>query len=230
MPIWADFDSEISQNDPRPGAENSRYYGQAEIEGLPDLVNFIFRTVMLVTGRVEGISADRMKRVNASIPKGYGEPLEVAKTFALWVAWKRGNEDPPAWAHPDAILPSSKEEGPPKKLSERKLKELERKEAIAAWRIAPDRQSARVMTKKCECRCSCFERHLGPRQFITSAGATAIPSNFDSLLFKSTVCAFSDVTGCAAGCFRHVGYAKHTSQHAKDICSRSEACRVRCLP
>jgi F-box/leucine-rich repeat protein 10/11 len=146
-PIWADFDDDIAQNDPRPGAHNVRFYSQAEMDGLPDLVNFIFRTVMLVAGRVEGVTADRMKRVNASIPKGYGEPLDVAKTFALWVAWKRGNEDPPAWAHPDAVLPSSKEGGPPKKLSERKLKELERKEAIAAWRIAPDRQSVRVMAK-----------------------------------------------------------------------------------
>jgi len=85
--------------------------------------------------------------VNASIPKGHGEPLEVAKTFALWVAWKRGNEDPPAWAHPDAELQLQKEEGPSKKLSARALKELERKEAIAAWRIAPDRQSTRVMSK-----------------------------------------------------------------------------------
>lgn len=141
-PIWADFDGELAANDPRPGAKNTRYYGQAELDGLPDLVTFIFHTVMLVMGRVEGISADRMKRVNASIPKGHGEPLEVAKTFALWVAWKR-NENPPAWAHPDAVLPNSKE-GPPKKLSARALKELERKEAIAAWRLAPDRQSARV--------------------------------------------------------------------------------------
>ncbi|KAK3706151.1 JmjC domain-containing histone demethylation protein 1, partial [Vermiconidia calcicola] len=147
VPIWADFEGEISQNDPRPGADNARYYSQAEIDGLPDLVNYIFRTVMLVMGRVEGVTADRMKRVNASIPKGHGEPLEVAKTFALWVAWKRGNEDPPAWAHPDAVLPTSKDEGQPKKLSEKKLKELERKEAIAAWRIAPDRQSTRVMAK-----------------------------------------------------------------------------------
>ena len=146
-PIWADFDGDIAQNDPRLGAHNARFYSQAEMDGLVDLVNYIFRTVMLVAGRVEGISADRMKRVNASIPKGYGEPLDVAKTFALWVAWKRGNEDPPAWAHPDAVLPSSKEEGPPKKLSERKLKNLERKEAIAAWRVAPDRQSTRVMAK-----------------------------------------------------------------------------------
>lgn len=142
LPVWADFDGELAANDPRPGAKNTRYYGQAELDGLPDLVTFIFHTVMLVMGRVEGITADRMKRVNASIPKGHGEPLEVAKTFALWVAWKR-NEDPPAWAHPDAVLPNSKE-GAPKKLSARALKEMERKEAIAAWRLAPDRQSARV--------------------------------------------------------------------------------------
>ncbi|KAF2173982.1 hypothetical protein M409DRAFT_62186 [Zasmidium cellare ATCC 36951] len=144
VPIWAEFDAESAVDDLRPGAKNTRYYGQAEIEGLPDLVNFIFRTVMLVMGRIEGVSQDRMKRVNASIPKTHGEPLEVAKTFALWVAWKRGNEDPPAWAHPDAVLPNGKDLGPPKKLSARALKEMERKEAIAAWQVAPERQSARV--------------------------------------------------------------------------------------
>jgi F-box/leucine-rich repeat protein 10/11 len=147
IPIWEDFDGELSEMDERQGAQNARYYSQEEIEGLPDLVNFIFRTVMLVQGRIEGVSADRIKRVNASIPKGYGEPLEVAKTFALWVAWKRGNEDPPAWAHPDAILPTSKEEGEPKKLSARALKDMQRKEAMAAWKVAPDRQSKRVQEK-----------------------------------------------------------------------------------
>jgi F-box/leucine-rich repeat protein 10/11 len=147
IPIWEDFDGDLSELDERQGAQNARYYSQAEIEGLPDLVNFIFRTVMLVQGRIEGVSADRIKRVNASIPKGYGEPLEVAKTFALWVAWKRGNEDPPAWAHPDAILPTSKEEGEPKKLSARALKDMQRKEAMALWKIAPDRQSKRQLEK-----------------------------------------------------------------------------------
>ncbi|KAK5168824.1 JmjC domain-containing histone demethylation protein 1 [Saxophila tyrrhenica] len=146
VPVWADFDGEIARNNPQPGWQNARYYSQAEIEGLPELVNYIFRTVMLVMGRIEGVSADRVKRVNASIPKGFGDPLKLAQKFAFWSTWKRGNEDPPTWAHPDAVLPSSKE-GPPKKLSERKLKELERKEAIAAWRIAPDRQSVRVMAK-----------------------------------------------------------------------------------
>ncbi|WPH00552.1 Putative zn(2)-C6 fungal-type DNA-binding domain, Zinc finger, PHD-type, JmjC [Acrodontium crateriforme] len=145
--IWQDYDGQVAANDQRIGAKNARYYSQSEVEGLPDLVNFIFRTVMVVMGRVEGTSADRIRRVNMSIPKGHGEPLEIAKTFALWVTWKRGNEDPPAWAHPDAVLPNSKEEGTPKKLSARALKEMERKEAIAAWRAAPDRQSARVLAK-----------------------------------------------------------------------------------
>lgn len=147
-PIWQDFDGTIAANDPRPEAHNARYYSQAELDGLPDLVNYIFKTVMIVLGLSEGTSADQMKRVNASIPKGHGEPLEVAKTFAMWVAWKRGREGVPAWAHPDALLNNIKEEGPPKKLSARAIKDLERKEAIAAWKIAPDRQSERMMTKQ----------------------------------------------------------------------------------
>lgn len=147
-PIYEDFDGTIADCDPRQGAQNARYYSKHEVEGLPELVNFIFRTVMIVMGRIEGMSDDKRKRVNASIPKSHGEPLEIAKTFALWVAWKRGNEDPPAWAHPDAVLPNSKEDGKPKKLSAKALKDLQRQEAIAAWKIVgPDRQSARQATK-----------------------------------------------------------------------------------
>ncbi|KAK0305274.1 JmjC domain-containing histone demethylation protein 1 [Friedmanniomyces endolithicus] len=147
VPIWQDFDGEIAANDGRPGAHNNRYYAQAELDGLPDLVNYIWRTVMTILGRVEGVSEDQKKRVNASIPKGYGEPQEIARTFALWACWKRGNEDPPAWAHPDFALDLIKEEGPAKKLSARAMKDLERKAAIDAWRTAPDRQSQRVMSK-----------------------------------------------------------------------------------
>lgn len=147
-PIWQDFDGSLAVQDPRPEAQNSRYYSQAELDGLPDVANYIYQTVISVMGLKEGITADMMKRMNASIPKGHGEPLEVAKTFALWVAWKRGNEDPPAWAHPDALLNIVKEEGPAKKLSAKAIRDLERKEAIAAYRVAPDRQSERVMSQK----------------------------------------------------------------------------------
>ncbi|KAI7292854.1 Clavaminate synthase-like protein, partial [Hortaea werneckii] len=103
QPIWQDFDGRLAAKDPRPEAQNSRYYSQAELEGLPDLALYLYHVVLAVLGLREGISADQMKRMNASIPKGHGEPLEVAKTFALWVAWKTG-EPAPAFAHPDALL------------------------------------------------------------------------------------------------------------------------------
>merc|ERR1719282_580062 len=147
QPIWQDFDGRLAAKDPRPEAQNSRYYSQAELEGLPDLALYLYHVVLAVLGLRDGISADQMKRMNASIPKGHGEPLEVAKTFALWVAWKTG-EPAPAFAHPDALLDTIRDEGPPKKLSARAIKDLERKEAFAAYEVAPDRQSERVMSQK----------------------------------------------------------------------------------
>jgi F-box/leucine-rich repeat protein 10/11 len=143
-PVWEEFDQH-GENFPRASGSasyNCRYYSQAELDGLPDLVNFIFRTVMISLGRIEGVTEDTRKKVTKSIPKSRGEPLELARTFALWVAWKRGNEDPPAWAHPDADLPD-KESAAPKKLSARALKAMQRQEAFEAYRAAPERQSAR---------------------------------------------------------------------------------------
>ncbi|KAK5114173.1 hypothetical protein LTR62_002743 [Meristemomyces frigidus] len=150
IPIWQDFDGDVAADDDRPGHRNVRYYSQAELDGLPELMNYIWRTVMSVLGRVEGISEDQKKRINSGIPKGsgLGEPIEIAKKFGKWVAWKRGNEAPPAWSHLDFnVLDIIKEAGRTKRLSARAVKDLERKEAIAAWKIAPDRQSARVMSK-----------------------------------------------------------------------------------
>ena len=134
---------------------------------------------MIVMGRVEGFSQDRIKRINASIPKGHGEPLDLAKKFALWCAWKRGNEDPPAWARPDAVLPNSKEEGPPKKLSERKLKELERREAMAAFKVAPDRQSARVLKQQNRSQADTLAG-------VPAIGATSATSTSDPFATAST--------------------------------------------
>lgn len=149
QPIWAEFDDHEVDSACSPGSTryNARYYSQAELDGLPELINFIFRTVMVSLGRIEGVSEDARKRVMRSIPKSFGEPLELARTFAFWVAWKRGNEDPPAWAHPDADLPD-KEGSVSKKLSARALKLLQRQEAFEAWKIAPDRVSARVQASK----------------------------------------------------------------------------------
>jgi F-box/leucine-rich repeat protein 10/11 len=143
-PVWEEFGQHGVSSNCAPGSAhyNCRYYSQAELDGLPDLINFIFRTVMIGLGRIEGVTEDTRKKVMRSMPKSRGEPLELARTFALWVAWKRGNEDPPAWAHPEADLPD-KESAAPKKLGARALKAMQRQEAFEAYRVAPERQSAR---------------------------------------------------------------------------------------
>lgn len=135
-----------------PGRENyhARYYSKAELDGLPDLLGYIFRTVLISLGKVEGITVETKNAVTRSIPKGKGDPLDIAKTFAMWVAWKRGNEGIPEWAHPNAVLPTTSEAAGEKKLSAAALKKLEKKAFMDAVRIAPDRQSARQRSKASE--------------------------------------------------------------------------------
>ena len=122
---------------------NARYYSKAELDGLPDLANYIWRTVMISLGRIEGITAETRNAVTRSIPKGRGDPLTLIKTFAMWIAWKRGNENIPQWAHPEALLPETGESKGEKKLSAAALKKLERKSWIEAIRASRDRQSSR---------------------------------------------------------------------------------------
>ncbi|KAF2157844.1 hypothetical protein K461DRAFT_290118 [Myriangium duriaei CBS 260.36] len=142
IPAWQQFDEfgDVTERD--PGSYHARYYSQMELDGLPDLASYIFRTIMISLDRIEGITVETRRAVVASIPKGYGEPLDIAKTFALWVAWKRGNENPPQWAHPEFGLPD-KEGVELKKLSSKMLKQKQRQEAFEAYKIAPERQSAR---------------------------------------------------------------------------------------
>ncbi|KAF4552516.1 putative JmjC domain-containing hydroxylase [Elsinoe fawcettii] len=142
VPVWQEFDLIGDSSEKGGDFYNARYYSQQELDGLPELVSFIFRTVMISQDRIEGVTVESRKAVIASIPKSQGDPLELAKTFALWVAWKRGNEDPPAWAHPDAGLPEKEANGE-KKLSAKMLKQMQRHEAFEAWKLAPGRQSAR---------------------------------------------------------------------------------------
>lgn len=123
------------------GFENyhSRYYAQAELEGLPDLTRYLLRTALIDLGSItEGISAETRNAVKRAIPRGYGEPLEVVKEFAMWCAWKRGNEPIPHWAYPDAILEGGASDSVGK-LSAAASKKLDQDAALQA----PRRQSAR---------------------------------------------------------------------------------------
>ena len=129
----------------RAGSENyhTRYYSQSELDGLPDLVRYLFRTALIDSGNItDGISADTRNAVKKSIPRGHGhgEPLEVIKTFAAWVSWKRGDESIPHWAYPDAVP----EALAPDKLSAAAMRKLDSEAALSA----PRRQSARMQSQQ----------------------------------------------------------------------------------
>jgi F-box/leucine-rich repeat protein 10/11 len=139
-PVWAEFDKFGENSDAGPENFNARYYPKSEVDGFPEMVNYIFRTVMIYLDRLENISVKVRKAVTDSIPKSNQEPLDIARDFAMWVAWKRGNEDVPEWAHPGAVLPNKAEEPTDKKLTDAQMKKLQRTSAISA----PERQSARL--------------------------------------------------------------------------------------
>jgi F-box/leucine-rich repeat protein 10/11 len=125
---------------------NRRYYAKAELEGLPDLANFVWRTVLISLGRIEGITDTVRKAVTGSIPKGFGEPLLLARKFAMWIAWKKGNECIPQWAYPDATLPDAPDTSSEKKLSAAQVKRMEREAWSDALRATAERHSARIKT------------------------------------------------------------------------------------
>jgi F-box/leucine-rich repeat protein 10/11 len=145
-PVWSQFDKFGENSEPGKENYNAKYYSKAELDGLPDMVSFIFRTVMIQMDRVENITAKARKAVMDSIPKldKNRSPLDVARDFAMWVAWKRGNEDIPEWAHPGAVLPEKTDEvaGDDKKMTEAQMKKLQKASAISL----PERQSARLKT------------------------------------------------------------------------------------
>ncbi|KAL9072192.1 MAG: hypothetical protein Q9157_005189, partial [Trypethelium eluteriae] len=175
-PIYLD-DSSIGER----GTEryNARFYSESELSGMTHLVNYIWKTVLIANGKVDGVNSDTRNAVARSIPKGHGlgEPIEVAKLFAMWVSWKRGNEDIPQWAHPETPLPESGEPRVEKKLSVAALKKLERQAAIEAYRVAPDRQSARQAMKAAEAAATKEPSHtstpktsvLGPKRIACDA-------------------------------------------------------------
>ena len=114
---------------------NARFYSQGEIEGLPDLVRYIYRTVMIALGKAPGVSKKTQDAVIKSLPKECGDHLEALRTFAMWVAWKRGNENIPAWAYPDAPiddLDAVVVEKKPSTTSQRKQEQRTAQEALDA--------------------------------------------------------------------------------------------------
>lgn len=149
QPSFYDFDA--WGNDSKPGEENyhARYYSQAELEGLPDLTRYLLRTALIAIGSItEGITVETRNAVKRSIPKSHGEPLEIVKNFAKWCAWKRGNEPIPHWAYADHVPEGGAPETAEKRLSTAAVRRLDREAALQAYRVAPERQSARRQFQK----------------------------------------------------------------------------------
>ncbi|KAL1593973.1 JmjC domain-containing histone demethylation protein 1 [Paraconiothyrium brasiliense] len=126
------------------GPENyhRRYYPKAELDGLVDLANYIWRSVLISLGRIEGIIEKVQKSVTSSIPRGFGDPLVLAKRFAMWIAWKRGNECIPQWAQSDSVLPDSLEAE--KKLSAAQIKRMEKQAVGEGLRASSEKQYSRT--------------------------------------------------------------------------------------
>jgi len=148
IPSYYEFDQCARKAKTGDEDYHARYYSQYELEGLPDLARYLLRTALISMGKIaDGITADTRNAVKRSIPKGHGDPLDIVKKFAMWSAWKRGNEFIPHWAHPDAVPGDGVTEPTDKKPSAAALRRLEREAAISAYRIAPERQSARKLSQ-----------------------------------------------------------------------------------
>ncbi|EPS35587.1 hypothetical protein H072_10981 [Dactylellina haptotyla CBS 200.50] len=74
-------------------------YSQYELDGLPVLADYLLRTALIVMNYItEGITQEKRKRVQNSIPKHVQDPLSTVQLFGRWMAWKRGDVIVPYWA------------------------------------------------------------------------------------------------------------------------------------
>ncbi|KAL4927411.1 [Histone H3]-lysine-36 demethylase [Aspergillus undulatus] len=126
-PIYYEFGHRINAEPSGSPYHNSRFYSQAELEGLPDLAKYLLRTALIAGSYlVEGITAETRNAVKRSIPTMPGEPIDTIRTFGIWTAWKRGNEKAAHWTRPGVVeknaklsLAEKKPAGRPSRRSER---------------------------------------------------------------------------------------------------------------
>ena len=146
VPAHLEFDAHGDRSKPGPQNHQSRYYSKYELDGLPFLILYLLRTVLISLDKItDGITADTRLKVTRAIPKGYGEPFKIVKRLSMWVAWKRGNTVIPDWAYPDADPDIAAPTVTEKKPSAAMLKKMERQ---AAREVAPPRRSERGKGKE----------------------------------------------------------------------------------
>ncbi|KAI9725567.1 MAG: JmjC domain-containing histone demethylation protein 1 [Chrysothrix sp. TS-e1954] len=146
LAVHQDYDLQ-SVVDVLPETFNARYYSKAELDGLPDLLRYIYRTVMISLGKVHGVTKGTQDAVLKSLPKGFGDHGTLLKTFAIWIAWKRGNETIPHWAYPEVVLADMDINISDRKLSAAEKKRIDRQAAHEAYKVSADRRPSRQSEK-----------------------------------------------------------------------------------
>lgn len=108
-PVWMEVDDLRIDAEPGTAEYNYRHYPKSEIKGLKSLRDYLYRTARIAADLpVENVTKKGIEAVKRSVPKEHGDPLELVKTFAIWCAWKMGNEQAPDWIHSDDLeLPES---------------------------------------------------------------------------------------------------------------------------
>jgi F-box/leucine-rich repeat protein 10/11 len=147
FPIYYEFGERENRSVPGSPYHNARFYSQAELEGLPELLRYLLRTALIAGGySVDGVTAEARNAVKRSIPKMQGDPLEVAKKFAVWIAWKRGNENAASWARPGAISSTFKIDQVEKRPAGRPSRRSERH--ADAQKMYAERQSLQLIAEQ----------------------------------------------------------------------------------
>ena len=157
QPIWHEFGDLV--NDAEPGSDrfNARFYSKSEIEGLPALRDYLYRTALIAGGiHVPGVTADTVKNVKRSIPKGAADPLDTIKTFGVWCAWKMGNVLAPEFTQPDPLTTTQ--------LGEK----LEKPKQSQPSRIPPERASTRVASLSEHARTAQEAKTSTPKRSMSS--------------------------------------------------------------
>ncbi|RMZ84626.1 hypothetical protein DV737_g1191, partial [Chaetothyriales sp. CBS 132003] len=102
-PVWLELGHLANVEPPGSAAFNARYYPKAEVRGWPALRDYLYRTARIYADLpVDNINKKQIDAVKASVPKAYGDPLAMIKTFAIWCAWKMGSVAAPPWLHSDS--------------------------------------------------------------------------------------------------------------------------------
>lgn len=102
--IWTEVGDFRVDAEPGTAEYNFRYYPKSEIHGLKSLRDYLYRTARVAADLpVENITKKAIDAVKRSVPKDHGDPLELIKTFAIWCAWKTGNEKAPRWVYSDDL-------------------------------------------------------------------------------------------------------------------------------